>query len=258
MEIKHTVEILTKDIQDIEKLVRNLNNYTTPPQIELDLAMSKLRNVYELLSMISKDSIEDLSKEQKKSEDYTEPEIRQEEVEPIEPDPMDIQDPPRETEAAYDQPEESIPEPEIETPPPADEEALKTEPEIDFEESKETKEEAKQKEAGILAEKFKKDTSLNEKIATGSNPNMDSKIKGGPIDSIKRNIGLNDRFLIIRELMNGDNEGFNLLIQKLDDCSNFNEAFSHIQARFPEHLEHDGLKILINLTRRKFISAGNV
>ena len=56
MEIKHTVEILTKDIQEIEKLVRNLNNSPAPPRIELDLALSKLRNVYELLSMIREDA----------------------------------------------------------------------------------------------------------------------------------------------------------------------------------------------------------
>ena len=65
MEIKHTVEILTKDIQEIEKLVRNLNNSPAPPRIELDLALSKLRNVYELLSMIREDVEQDVVPEKK-------------------------------------------------------------------------------------------------------------------------------------------------------------------------------------------------
>ena len=55
MEIKYTIEILTKDIQDIEKLVGNLQNSEDGSAIELDLALSKLRNVYDILTMIKAD-----------------------------------------------------------------------------------------------------------------------------------------------------------------------------------------------------------
>ncbi len=57
MKIKHTIEILTKDIQDIEKLVGNLKNSQEGSAIELDLALSKLRNVYEILTMIKADML---------------------------------------------------------------------------------------------------------------------------------------------------------------------------------------------------------
>ena len=60
MEIKHTIEILTKDIQDIEKLVGNLQNSQDGSAIELDLALSKLRNVYEILTMIKADRLHEL------------------------------------------------------------------------------------------------------------------------------------------------------------------------------------------------------
>ena len=75
MEIKHTIEILTKDIQDIENLVRNLNNYPSPPIIEIDMAMSKLRHVYELLAMISSDMKADMknNKVEEKIEDEPAP-----------------------------------------------------------------------------------------------------------------------------------------------------------------------------------------
>ena len=53
MEIKYTIEILTKDIQDIEKLVGNIGNSKEASAIELDLALSKLRNVYEILTLSS-------------------------------------------------------------------------------------------------------------------------------------------------------------------------------------------------------------
>ena len=55
MEIKYTLEILTKDIQDIEKLVENLQNSPEGSTLELDLALSKLRNVYDILTVIRTD-----------------------------------------------------------------------------------------------------------------------------------------------------------------------------------------------------------
>ena len=84
MEIKHTIEILTKDIQDIEKLVGNLQNSEDAYAIELDLALSKLRNVYDILTMIKADRWHDMSSQpaeatkstvgEKKSEQLSEPE----------------------------------------------------------------------------------------------------------------------------------------------------------------------------------------
>ena len=63
MEIKYTIEILTKDIQDIEKLVGNLRNSDEASSIELDLAMAKIRNVYEILTMIKADRYHELFSE---------------------------------------------------------------------------------------------------------------------------------------------------------------------------------------------------
>ena len=60
MELKYTIEILTKDIQDIENLVGNLQNSQEGSAIELDLALSKLRNVYEILTMIKADRLKEL------------------------------------------------------------------------------------------------------------------------------------------------------------------------------------------------------
>ena len=60
MDIKYTIEILTKDIQDIENLVGKLQNSKDASSIELDLAMSKLRNVYEILTMIKADRLNEL------------------------------------------------------------------------------------------------------------------------------------------------------------------------------------------------------
>jgi hypothetical protein len=275
MEIKHTVEILTKDIQDIEKLVRNFNNYPTPPQIELDLAMDKLRKVYELLSMIASDAkaeidLQTITPTETKIEEEVQQDIQAEESQQDFPQSIDsnvqeqtldfadnFEDVNTEPESVGNETselEEKIEENEVNTEadsPEVEEVILETN-------DQESKNLAEEKKASIVAEKFASNPSLNEKNALGKEKDVSSKISGEPIESIQRNIGINDRFLIIRELLAGNNEEFNIFIQKLDTCSNFNECFKLIESRFPDRLEHEGVKILINLSRRRFISSGNV
>lgn len=368
MEIKHTVEILTKDIQDIEKLVRNLNNYETPPQIEIDLAMSKLRNVYDLLSIISRDMRSDnltgqqtaatgfkgttgtvpsgeaatgpaqppahqhtRTEEQVSSQpgapgDVQPPSqpLEKEEVSPQQQAQAEAQAPPLQqalseekssrqdaapqqerksqqdpappqqtTEQAQasslqqsSSPEQSASqqhsssteqslsteqssskeqpdEPDQSSGKPAEAPNRQEQPPQFAEDEKEAevvpaagpahqkKEEIKK--ASILAERFATDKSLNEKIAPGSGHDLSSKLTGEPIDSIKRNIGINDRFLIIRELMEGDSDAFNELVHKLDTQHHFDEAYEIIQSSFPDQMDHEGVNLLVRLSRRRYL-----
>ena len=249
MEIKHTVEILTKDIQEIEKLVRNLNNSPAPPRIDLDLALSKLRNVYELLSMIREDIEHPPVPEQKPLEQTTEP---MEEIDAL----AAAQSPPLAPPQALQQIEPQIvPQAAPQAAPQIEKQAVQTE--IPMEEPVVKKEEHVQhkKEAEILAEKFSNDPSINENIAgTSKSADLTSKITGQPIDNIGRNIGINDRFLIIRELFEGDNDNYTLLIKQLDSSSTEQEAIGLLEMRFPQASEHEGYLLLIQLTKRKFIS----
>ena len=321
MEIRHTVEILTKDIQDIEKLVRNLNNYAQPPQIEIDLAMSKLRNVYDLLSMISQDIKNDHPAAAGTPHDHPAAEV---------PAPGQQQETPGTTDAPVDQLQSVTPTKDVQPGQESTERIQTTEQEEPDQSAqpaqqaqgpqdeqnatgKETaqKQQAPQQEqtsqqqqeprqeqtsgqqqtsqqqqapqqeqapgqqqaseqkqsreneqpkkeaagkASILAEKFASDKSLNEKIAPGPGDDLSSKLTGEPIESIKRHIGINDRFLIIRELMDGNNDAFNTLVQQLDTQHNFDEAYTIIQSEFPGQMEHEGVNLLVRLSRRRYLS----
>ncbi len=50
---------------------------------------------------------------------------------------------------------------------------------------------------------------------------MDTTLVGQPIDNIGRNIGINDRFLIIRELFDGDADGFSNLVENLEGADGY-------------------------------------
>ena len=300
MEIKHTVEILTKDIQEIEKLVGNLDNYEIPPQIELDLALSKLRNVYELLMMIRSDAgeearlspqkteppVEDRSEQagpvqtgesQAAERQYVKQEIKPKTDRPTGPEAPTAGKPntglPKEKETRPAGQQEHKPAGETESTPAPGEEQQGTgvtgeqaapgkqadTPRPGKQPGKHQKSAADKKEGEILAERFNKSSSINDEISGKREaPRVEKNISSQPIESISRNIGINDRFYIIRELFDGKSEGFNDLIRELDSAPNFEEANRILEEHFGEETGHEGVKILVNLSRRKFISGSHV
>lgn len=229
MEIKYTIEILTKDIQDIEKLVGNLRNSKDDSAIELDLALSKLRNVYEILTMIKADRLQELISDKPMQEQpsaKTAPSAK--------PEPAAIQEPVPEPEPTPAPEPESIPAPEPE-PTPAPEP------------------ESKPVDSSILAEKFSAESSINENLAEKRGNDIDTKLIGQPIDNISRNIGINDRFLIIRELFKGDSDQFSNLVSRLDSAENYQVATGILEKQFVGTMDHEGVEILTGLIKRRYI-----
>ncbi len=223
MEIKYTIEILTKDIQDIEKLVGNLRNSKEDSAIELDLALSKLRNVYEILTMIKADRLHELI-----SDKQVQKQPSAESAPSEKPEPAAIQEPEPEPEpapVAKSEPE----------PAPAGE--SKSEP----------------ADSSILAEKFSTESSINENLAEKRGNDIDTKLLGQPIDNISRNIGINDRFFIIRELFEGDSDQFSNLVSRLDNAENYQVATGILEKQFAEAMDHEGVEILTGLIKRRHI-----
>ncbi|MEN8226525.1 MAG: hypothetical protein ABFS38_00115 [Bacteroidota bacterium] len=230
MEIRHTIEILTKDIQDIEKLVGNLQNSQDGYAIELDLALSKLRNVYEILMMIKADRLHEILSLDKLSEPPPVPQPQQAPQTISQPDPEPIPPP------------DPKPDPQTASPSPQPAVEKKTVP-ADPEDKKE---------AEIVAEKFSAESSINENLAGQRGRETDTKLIGQPIDNIGRNIGINDRFLMIRELFDGDADSFSNLVSSLEGSGNYQEAFGLLEKQFTGSMEHEGVEILSGLLKRRF------
>ena len=226
MEIKYTLEILAKDIQDIGKLVENLHNSPDGSTLELDLALSKLRNVYDVLN-----------------------EIRTDITFQARPQPV-VEAPPPEVVA-----EQARPEPVVETPAP---EIVAEEPEKPLPQAQvDTEQEAEaelieEKDSGTIAEKFAVKSSINENMAGSRDQEAESKVIGPPIDNIGRNIGINDRFLIIRELFDGDSDGFGKLVSDLDNAGSIHDANQRLSSQFKDSPNHEGVGILSILLKRRF------
>jgi hypothetical protein len=252
MEIKYTIEILTKDIQDIEKLVGNLRNSNEASSIELDLAMAKLRNVYEILTMIKADRYRELFADEKgpqvPSTEKVPASMEEERHQPAAtvPEAPQTAEPPMAAEPPMDKETETASEAGAET-------ASRTEPEESGQPEPEPSVKTEKKERSILAEKFTAESSINENLAGKLGHDTDAKLVGKPIDNISRNIGINDRFLIIRELFEGDADRFTNLVNALDNAENYPAANGILKDQFPGIMDHEGVQILTGLLKRRFI-----
>ena len=105
----------------------------------------------------------------------------------------------------------------------------------------------------ILAEKFQAESSINENLAGTRGENLDVKLMGQAIDNIGRNIGINDRFLIIRELFDGNSDDFSKLLSRLDTAENYQMASKLLEEQFTASMEHEGVEILAGLVKRRYL-----
>jgi hypothetical protein len=245
MSFKNTLESVTKDIQEIEKIVSKFQNYSSIPTIEIDLALHKLQNLYELLLMIREHEQE--KSKNKKTESQISPTSL----------PITNEDEEKENDAFIVEEEvKQLQDKEpLEAPVRDKEREEKTEPD-ETEKTKSSINPETEKEFTIAEKLEKPGEFLNEKLAKGSSDRL-SRLQGGPISSISGSIGINDRFYYIREVFEGNSENFKKSIEFLDKASNFNEAYNYLKAQLIVDMDSEATQNLLNLVRRKFISPGN-
>lgn len=77
------------------------------------------------------------------------------------------------------------------------------------------------------------------------------RLKNDSVHSIRGAIGINDRFLLMRDLFNGDAQACDMAIRTLDGFSDLDDAMLYIHDNFTWNPESDGAKLLIDLLTRK-------
>ncbi len=125
------------------------------------------------------------------------------------------------------------------------------EPELTDETEEKLPEKKVAKDAGkILGDSFSKEKSVNDLIDS-ENSNLEHKLSNRPVESIKKSIGINDRFQYIRELFEGNTERFVDAVAELDEKNNINEAVDYLKQNFKWQKNETSLKF-INLVKRRF------
>ena len=73
-----------------------------------------------------------------------------------------------------------------------------------------------------------------------------------PVTDLRRAIGINDKFLLIRDLFGGDGEAYEKAIGALNDCADFDDCMIYIAENYAWNPNSDGVKLLMDLLERKF------
>ena len=100
-----------------------------------------------------------------------------------------------------------------------------------------------------VGENFHSEMSLNDRLE--NNNTLDQKISHSPISSLQSAIGINDRFLFIREVFNNDSTLYATAIKRIDGCANIKEAVDYLSSNFKIKKTETSLKF-VELIKRRF------
>ncbi len=73
-----------------------------------------------------------------------------------------------------------------------------------------------------------------------------------PVATLRSSIAVADKFMIMRELFNGDEQAFNRAVDALDAYDNFDDCMIHIVENYAWRTTSEGARLVIDLLQRKF------
>lgn len=104
-------------------------------------------------------------------------------------------------------------------------------------------------EKAVIGETFQKERSLND--AMSEQKSTESALNNGPISSLRAAIGLNDRFLFIREIFDNNTEKYNTVIENLDKLETIQQAVEYLKANLSLQKNDTSMKF-VDLLKRRF------
>jgi hypothetical protein len=227
---KEMFDKMIEDLERVENILKNSKATGKIPDIERDIMLSKLRIIYEFLLLYQPEIVKEKNISPKKDE--VKPSVV---LETKSPEPIQIK-----TEPKSEPEEKAVPKPEphpetIPTPEKPGKPVISAAP------------------TTILAEKFITEKSfLNEVLTQYANTyDIAKKFQNSPINDIFTAIGINEKFLFIKELFSNNAELYQRTIEQLNLASDFNEAIEYIDKNFTWNFESTTVHNLLELIRRR-------
>jgi len=196
MDFNKTVDLIIRDLEEASEIIDDLKNYREVPEIQIEMAKSKIRNAAEVISLFKSLKPED---ERPKTEDLR----------------------PR-TEDQRPRTEDKSLTPEARRPTPFSDQPEPVVRDI----------------SAIVADRFSDlHDSLHEALG---------------LADLSKAIGINDRFLFIRDLFDGNSDSYNQAISKIDEAQSFSDARALMITLAGDKSESDAGKQFLDLVKRKF------
>ena len=266
MDFNTTIDIIIKDLREAREIIDDFKNYQGVPELQVELAKSKCKSAEDIIALLKIMKNEYQEKQYKEVEGVEEVE-RVKKIEGIEGVEMEEKPPeisPSESASQIDLFEicdEDEPEPlhtsvEAEVVqrkvPTADSNSIFKE--SDFEVRSKPKE--RLVDANIVADQFSGlSNTVNEQIGNvKGDDDISSVLKSIPVTNLNEAIGVNDKFLYIREVFNGNHSSYNEAVAKLNKVDNLADAKAVIMSYTGESDENEAIKQLLDLVKRKLAS----
>ncbi len=216
MDFNATIDLIIKDLNEASEIIDDLKKYQGVPALQVELAKSKCKSAGEVIALLK-------DQPQKVQEEKT-----------TAPGPEKI-NPPQEKKKNESNPVEII--------------TLSVESieEINIP-SKKTAE------TTIIADKFSHLSSrFNEQLAgIKGEEDVSDHLKSKKLISLSEAIGVNDRFLFIREIFDGNKDAYAQAISRLETAESLQDAISVIMSYTREKDENEAIRQLLDLVKRKF------
>jgi hypothetical protein len=235
MDFNATIDLIIKDLDDASNIIDDLKKCPGVPLLQVELAKAKCKSAGEVIALLKniteqKQTTSTMAKTSEpvdKAEKETEPDT----VIPHHKEPAV---------AESTQPSPVIPEVEMIIPGA----------EVSEPSQKTTR---KVTESPRIADKFSHlSNRFNEQIGSKKGEDdLDDTINTKPLTSLTEAIGVNDRFLFIREIFDGNKEEYTSAILKLENVGSIKDARAIIMSYTSESEDNKAVKQLLNLVKRK-------
>jgi hypothetical protein len=105
----------------------------------------------------------------------------------------------------------------------------------------------------IIADKYQSSQNyINQAIASKqTRDDLTTRMRSRPISDLRNSIGLNDKFLFIKEIFKGRPENYNQCIDDLNKAASFEEALDIAKGKYSLDEKNEAVKKLLALVKRK-------
>jgi hypothetical protein len=230
MDFNTTIDIIIKDLREAREIIDDLKNYPGVPRLQVELARSKCKSAEEVIALLKTIQAENVN-----------PVAEKKITEPVVAEPVKIKA-----------------EPLIEISEDEESEVTAHQPVGDSDAKLQKHPEPKKKEASIIADRFSDmpDTIHESFGKISPDEDISSLIKSKPVLNLSEAIGINDKFLFIREVFGGSHSNYDEAISKLNKVENLADAKAVIMSYTGESDENEVVVQLLSLVKRKLSSDG--
>jgi hypothetical protein len=255
MDNNKLMQILLRDVLELEELVAGIRRTGSWEPIEMELLSTRISGVRHMLQLVTGGSTPAVSSApmeaaafpvEKKSIVTTAPREIYREAEPVSA-PVTQAEP---VSAPVNRIEQEVVPVPVQASEPAEAVSVIAEDTGLAEENDEMELEEVVSSPQTFGEKFTQGRSVNDLLL--EHGKTDYKFSNMPVSSLQTAIGINDRFLFTRELFDGNGEAFAAAVKKIDSMPTIHEAAVYLRENYKWKKNDTSLKF-IDLVKRRFI-----